>query len=585
MKAHLKYKHTNFLEFRATKFKTNDLSKVCDDTYKNHINSKFPWPTGLLSEFEEKQGSLKKFIEKDGHKIKKSSNDEDDVDMKSKDEIMDEENEMENLIENEKHEKVIIEQNKELPVKVIDEEKKEKVVVEQNKERPEKVIDEQKNELKNPEIKREIDDNINVYQGEKVLKENIASTEKIRINEVHGENLPNKQRKRKKFQTLLYPETCVVCDRLETLYNCTENHRFNCITECTKHVAECSHKKKSECCCKVKLKTILEKIGNNNDVSGEEDESNGNMDKNDEAEVEANFFYKIKRVKKKKLRLWFCSVCSNHNRTVGKKDKRRGDWHFTGICKEKRYEWIDGMKKHLNSASHKKCKKIAMEEIKEKPFSVYSNKIADKTTENLCITSQFSATNNMTQRFHPKFCRLMEKLNDNLGENIQAKVHPLGNVHHGTMDVKEGMKACYLAIQEKLREEDQTIFPPTNLLPRYTLCYDKGTAVKDSQRQVIVATKICHETGMPVEILVSASVLPRGTAEGVLEHITTETKKFLTTERIGYTCSDNEPVYVGNISGAGIRMLHNPNYSPLIIHFPDTSHNAEKIATPPQKKI
>ena len=579
LKRHIWHYHKNFLQFRANKYNC-DIKKARDNTYHNHVKQDSLWPPNLLYEFNQlkEKGTLNKFM--------KNKNDE-DVDMESKDEISDEENYMENLKENEELAKKSIDLKQSVP-----NDNEIAIEIDTNIDRIIPVKIDNQNQPKNIEITSQIDANIDneVIQDDKVSANNIASTEKFKIHEVQGEDFPIRNASKRKTQTLLapLPRECRTCVRMDTLYEFAQEQLIKAVNDCSESVLSCScNKQNEECCCKEKLKTILEKVENVENVSGKEDESEEYIKQDKDSELIENFFFKYQITNKIKNKLWFCSVCVDFNKTIGKRKegKVKGDWHFKGIFdKKKKSLLVDGMRKHLDSDTHNKCKEKAMKEMGGKSFSVLSNEMAEKTTQNLCIASQFSATHNLTQRFHPKMCHFLHTLNENLGSNIKAKVHPLGNVHHTTMAIKGGMKACYLATQERIKEEDQKIFPPTNMLQRYALCYDKGTAVKDSQRQAIVATKIDYKSGLPSEILVAASVVPQGTAVGVLDHITAETEKLLDTKNIAFTCSDNEPVYAGKISGVGERMSHHDKYSPKVIHLEDTSHNAEKVATPPQKK-
>ena len=98
-------------------------------------------------------------------------------------------------------------------------------------------------------------------------------------------------------------------------------------------------------------------------------------------------------------------------------------------------------------------------------------------------------------------------------------------------------------------------------------------------------TKIDYKTGTPKEYLIGASIITQGNAEGALDHITTETKKLISTNRIAVTSSDNESVYVGVNTGVIVRMKNNANYSDKIIHLPDLSHKVEKIMFPSATKF
>ena len=182
------------------------------------------------------------------------------------------------------------------------------------------------------------------------------------------------------------------------------------------------------------------------------------------------------------------------------------------------------------------------------------DELAKICTENLCIAGQFFATHNLSQRFHPSQCQFMHLLNENLGSSTKAKVIPVGNRHHSHDSIKKAQCACYLAMQDQIKEEDLQVFPPTGQQNRYALAMDKGTAPKDLQRQAIVLSKISYETGRIIEILVSASVIPKADAEGVLCHVTSEAQKLFTTKNISFICTDNKAVYRGSISGTIERM-------------------------------
>lgn len=152
------------------------------------------------------------------------------------------------------------------------------------------------------------------------------------------------------------------------------------------------------------------------------------------------------------------------------------------------------------------------------------------------------------------------------------------------MSIKEAQIANFYQIKDKMKEDDNTIFLPTGQLPRYMLAFDKGTAVKDSQRQPIVMTKVDPKTGLPTECLVAASVIPKANAKGALDHVTSECKKVLSTERVVFTSSDNESVYAGNKSGVGVRMTRDESYSEKIIRLDDICHRVEKMMFPPAKQ-
>ena len=116
------------------------------------------------------------------------------------------------------------------------------------------------------------------------------------------------------------------------------------------------------------------------------------------------------------------------------------------------------MREHVKTMIHEKCrdKYLGIEKI-----SSNYEELASRTTENLCYAAQFASTFNLTQRFNSELCAFLNKTNENLGPNNKAKVHLLGNTHHGKMDIKESQKACMLAVKEKMKEDDMKIFPPT----------------------------------------------------------------------------------------------------------------------------
>ena len=166
-----------------------------------------------------------------------------------------------------------------------------------------------------------------------------------------------------------------------------------------------------------------------------------------------------------KLTRWFCECCREYSGMQG----RDQDWHCNGYNHPK-----FGMLKHLmlrhvsTSKVHKKCKRRQFEG-KKAILTINSDRVMLKCNKNLCLTGQFLASHNLSEQFHHLNYQFLHILNENLGADAKSLVHPMGTIGHGEIDIIQAQKACFLAVQEKMREADL----PSSNISRTDFCLVK----------------------------------------------------------------------------------------------------------------
>lgn len=296
--------------------------------------------------------------------------------------------------------------------------------------------------------------------------------------------------------------------------------------------------------------------------------------RDDKVDLNQHFF--SLRDKQGDLR-WYCHLCYKHSPKVKYTRGGQNDWVIRGWKNPHNSKLRESMKYHLRSDQHSVSKSI-YEKSHTKSSLEANVKFKDlqaKCTENFCLAGLFLALNYLPGRFYTEMVEFIDKILTNIYFGKEF-THPLGNQHQSKMASCIAQIAAYEAIRAVTLESNGEINPNTGISRRFTLACDKGTAPKDSTRQVIVETHI-NAQGKYEERLVTAAICGDATAKGAATHFKTYVEKVLNCSNIVAICTDGASVYVGHERGMIARLKSDLGLGAKLIELPDLNHKLERL--------
>ena len=344
----------------------------------------------------------------------------------------------------------------------------------------------------------------------------------------------------KKIQDL---ETqCKVCAGIDGLSNLLDAFHMQCKCQSL-----------HSCCCIKKIWQLLNKY-EGKFVGGLASENK---------DVENEFF--PKRVLG--MLKYFCQVCYNAKNASGAFAK-------IGVTYSKRYDLQAAMKRHLQTKEHETSLKARghvekLYDVSSLPTSL----LREKCTENSCLAAVLISSHFLPTRFYPELCYFISEIL----ENIAGKpvVNPLGNMSQSHVAISNFYLAVFDSYREMVVANNNEINPLTGQAKRYMVAADKGTAVKDAERQAITETHIGTD-GLPVESLVSVACIYDKTALGAAEHLKSHLSEIIDTKNVVVISTDGASVYFGKHRGMLELLRNDESFSRKVIGMPDLCHKSER---------
>ena len=154
-------------------------------------------------------------------------------------------------------------------------------------------------------------------------------------------------------------------------------------------------------------------------------------------------------------------------------------------------------------------------------------------------------------------------------------VNPLGNVSRSHAAVSNFYCAVFGSYREMVvAGHKKKKNPLTGQPARYMIAADKGTAVKDAERQAITEMHVGMD-GLHVESLVSIACIFDKTALGAAPHLKSQLSDVTGTRNIVVMSTDGASVYFGKHKGM-FELKNDDSFSKKPISIPDLCHKAER---------
>ena len=420
-------------------------------------------------------------------------------------------------------------------------------------------------EIVNADKDMEVEQNDNELQAETPMKQRQEKTvdQNIRNEGVFLEtNEPaktksNKTNNKKALQMSFVG--CLCCKRINDQTDFAMKFLKTLIKEAMQQDCKCDRKNNEKCCCE----ELLNNVTNNFKI----DEHSERTEAADE--IQHHFYTKLVNKEKRT----FCFLCSEYSSLIGQKMDK--DWCFKGWSSISLSRLNEAKKSHLQSKQHK----ISIERSNKRIETKLDNKFSDiekaQCTKNMLYTAMFVICNYLSGRFFPELCVFILKLFNS--STISSKLQsPFGNRHLTTQGFKKATVALYKTAFNDIKKKLAKTFLPTGEKHKFMISADKGTARKDSARQVIICTYI-NSHGVPEEALLSAEKITDGTAFGAASHLETETANIIDTKNIAVMCTDGASVYTGCENGMVEQLKRNADFGEKIVYLPDLCHRAERL--------